>query len=263
MSAEDTSGDSWPHTTRLLPWILAFFIAVVWLTPFNDISLNANLPIEIRLDRMVLPFVVIVWLAGARGGRSVRAALRMTWIHVALAALLASAFLSVVTDAHYLNQTLEFELSFKTLPLLVSYASIFVIAASAVRRSEVRPVHDVHARPRRDRRRRDDHRVPHQAKHLLEPVAESSSPAASVSRPQPVGTGFDSLGRRVVLGPTETPLEALAMLSMALPIAVVRIIESRRWRPRIAYGLMTGLLVAAIFSTYRKSGFIAPVGRSC
>ena len=53
--------------------------------------------------------------------------------------LLACAFLSVVTDAHYLNQTLEFQLSFKKLPLLVSYVSIFVIASSAVRRSEVRP----------------------------------------------------------------------------------------------------------------------------
>ena len=49
------------------------------------------------------------------------------------------------------------------------------------------------------------------------------------------------------------------MLSMALPIAIVRILESRRLRERLTFGVMTALLVAAIFTTYRKSGFIAPV----
>ena len=135
----DPPGDSWPHTTRLLPWMLAFFIAIVWLTPFNDIALNANLPVEMRLDRIVLPFVVIVWLLALAAGDRFAPRLRLTWIHVAVGVLLACAFLSVVTDARYLNHTLEFQLSIKKLPLLVAYVSVFVIASTAVRRSEVRP----------------------------------------------------------------------------------------------------------------------------
>ena len=119
--------------------MLAFFIAIVWLTPFNDISLNANLPVELRLDRIVLPFVVIVWLLALAAGERFAPRLRLTWIHVAIGIFLACAFLSVVTDAHYLNQTLEFQLSFKKLPLILSFASIFLIASSAVRRGEVRP----------------------------------------------------------------------------------------------------------------------------
>ena len=115
------------------------FIAILWLTPFNDISLDANLPIELRLDRMVLPFLAIAWILALVSARRGAPRMRVTWIHVALGALLAVAFLSVVTDAPYLNQTLQFTLSLKKLPLILAYASLFVITASAVRSSEVRP----------------------------------------------------------------------------------------------------------------------------
>ena len=131
--------DSWPHTRRPLPWMIAFFLAVIWLTPFDNIQLKASLPVELRLDRLVLPFLVIVWLLALAAGGRKAPRLKMTWIHVALAGLLATAFLSVVTDAQYLNHTLELQLSLKKLPLIVSYVMLFVIVASGVRRSEVRP----------------------------------------------------------------------------------------------------------------------------
>ena len=72
--------------------MLAFFIAIVWLTPFNDISLNANLPIELRLDRIVLPFVVIVWLLALAAGERFAPRLRLTWIHVAIGYSLRARF---------------------------------------------------------------------------------------------------------------------------------------------------------------------------
>ena len=63
--------DDWPNTTRLLPWLLAGFVAIIWLVPFNSIELNASLPIDLTLDRLVLPFVVVAWiLALAAGGRA-------------------------------------------------------------------------------------------------------------------------------------------------------------------------------------------------
>jgi hypothetical protein len=237
--------------------MLAFFIAVVWLTPFNDISVNASLPVELRLDRIVLPFLVIVWLLAFVAGRRFAPRFRLTWIHVAIGVLLACAFLSVVTDAHYLNQTFEFQLSFKKLPLLVSYVSIFVIASSAVRRREVRPfltytlVLAVMVAVGMIIEYRTQYNVFWTLSQKLLPRGFTITPIANGA--------FDTLGRRVVLGPAEVPLEAVGMLSMALPIAVVRILESRRWRPRLTYSLVTGLIVAAIFSTYRKSGLVAPV----
>ncbi len=249
--------DSWPHTKRLLPWMLAGFVAIVWLTPFNDITLNASLPIQLDLDRLVLPLVVIVWLLAFLAGERFAPRMKLTWIHVGIGVLVAVAFLSVVTDAPYLNHTLEFTFSLKKLPLLASYVSIFVIAASAVRRSEVRPFMTytlalaVIVAVAMIVEYRTTYNVfwSLSAKVLPGGFGLNTSSGDSV---------VDAIGRRIVRGPAEVPLEAVGMLTMALPIAIVRLIESRG-RRRLAYFVVTGLLGAAIISTYRKSGFIAPI----
>ena len=49
------------------------------------------------------------------------------------------------------------------------------------------------------------------------------------------------------------------MLSMALPIALVALMRSERWRDRILYGLAACALVAATFATLRKSAILAPI----
>jgi hypothetical protein len=257
-SAHTPARDSWPHTTRLLPWTLAVLIAVVWLTPFNDISLNASLPIEIRLDRMVLPFVVIAWLLALSAGGRFKPRMKLSFIHVVIGLLLAAAFLSVVTDARYLNQTLAFSLSLKKLPLLVSYVAVFVIASSAVRRSEVRPfmTYTLGLAVIVAAGMVVEYRT---TQNVFWMLSAKLLPGGFTLNASSGDSAIDYIGRRIVRGPAEVPLEAVAMLSMALPIAVVRIMESPHWRSRLKYGAMTGLIVAAIFSTYRKSGFIAPV----
>ena len=59
-----------PRTTRVLPWMVAFFIAILWLVPFEQIQLNASLPITLPLDRLVLPFLIGNVDPRARGRRS-------------------------------------------------------------------------------------------------------------------------------------------------------------------------------------------------
>ena len=122
-------GGDWPRTTRVLPWMVAGFIAMLWLVPFNSIELSFSTPIDMHLDRLVLPFIVGTWLlAMAAGGRGAPR-IRLTWIHAGVALFVAMAFLSVVIDARYLNQTLELILSLKKLMLLVTYAMVFVVVA--------------------------------------------------------------------------------------------------------------------------------------
>lgn len=254
----DGTADSWPHTTRALPWMFAAFIALIWLTPFNNIALTASLPIELRLDRIVLPFVVIVWLLAlaARGRYAPR--LRMTWIHAALGALLLCAFLSVVTDARYLNQTFELALSLKKLPLMLAYISVFVIASSAIRRSEVRPLLSytlglaiVVAIGMIIEYRTKQNLFWHWSQKLL-PSIFTVNGALN-------GNVLDATGRGLVRGPAEVPLEAVAMLTFAVPIALVRLLQAPRWRARIMYSVAVCLLVAAMFATYRKSAIVAPI----
>jgi hypothetical protein len=250
--------DPWPHTTRLLPWMFAGFIGVMWLTPFNNIELDMWFPVELRLDRLLLPFLALVWLLALAAGGRVAPRLHMTWIHVALGAFLACAFLSVVTDARYLNQSLEFDLSLKKLPLLLSYVSLFVIAASAVRRNEVRAfmTYTLGLSVIVALGMIWEYRM---KQNLFWDWSDKLLPGIFSIRGALPGGAFDHLGRPLVRGPAEVPLEAVAMLTMAMPIALVRILHTQRWRERILYGIAVCALVAATFATYRKSGIIAPV----
>ncbi len=241
----------------LLPWTLAGFIALIWLVPFNTLALNVSLPIDLSLDRIVLPVVAIFWVLALVARGTVAPRLRLTWIHTALGVFLIIALLSVVLDARYLNQTLELDLSLKKLPLLVSYVSLFVITASAVRREEVPAflsftlllavvcalgmIYEYRSE-----------------QNLFWNLSDTLLPGPFTLSGQLDPGALDGIGRRIVRGPTETPLEAVAMLTLALPIALVRLIDAGSWRTRIMYALAACLLVAAVFATYRKSALVAP-----
>jgi hypothetical protein len=251
--------DDWPHTTRALPWMIAGFIAMLWLTPFDKVELAIATPIDMKLDRLVLPFVLVVWaMAFAAGGR-LSPRLRITPIHVALAAFLACAFLSVVLDARYLNRTLELDLALKKLPLLISYLSLFVIVASAIRRTEVRAFMTyslvlavICAIGVIWEYRFKQNLFSIWTERLLPPGFRYDSTAATVDT-------VDSLGRRGITGPADVGLEAVSMLAMALPMAVVGLLGTSRRRARILHAIAVCLLVAATFATVRKSAMLAPI----
>jgi hypothetical protein len=249
--------DDWPRTTRLVPWTIAIFIAVLWLVPFNAIQLNASLPIDLKFDRLILPIVAGAWLLAVLAGGRTAPRIRLTWIHAALAAFVACALLSVVLSARYLNQTGELDLSVKQLPLLIAYVSLFVIVASGVRRSEVSAF----------------------LKYTIVLAVVcgvgviweyrfKSNPFYNFSNALLPGTftvadanatALDEIGRRVVRGPAEVGLEAVTMLSLALAIALVGFLDAKRWGPRVAYALAGCIVIAATFATFRKSALLAPV----
>ena len=254
---EPEGDDDWPHTARLLPWMLAGFVAIIWLVPFSSIELRASMPIDLTLDRLVLPFVVLAWILALAGGGRAAPRFRFTWIHAAIGLFVACAFLSVVLDAGYLSQTLELDLAFKKLPLLVSFVSLFLIAASALRRSEIPAFLNytlilavICAVG-----------MIFEYRFMQNPFYEWSDkilPGFFVVDADDAAA-VDGIGRRLVHGPAQAPLEAVAMLAMAFPIALVRLMQSKEWRWRILYGLAACALIAATFATYRKSALLAPV----
>ena len=244
-------------TTRLLPWMLAAFIAMLFLVPFDQVKVNAQLPIDLSFDRLVLPFIVGTWAVALIVGGRVAPRLRVTWIHVAIGAFVVCAFVSVILGAHELTNTLELDRAFKQLPLLVAYVSLFVVVASTVRRTEVRAF------------------LTYTlvlagvcALGMLFEYRFKQNPFYDLS--DTLLPGFfsvdyfdagavDDIGRLKVSGPTAVPLEAVATLAMALPIAIVGLIHAPRWRSRLLYALAAGLLMAATLATYRKSGLLAPI----
>ena len=249
--------DDWPRTTRVLPWMLAGFIAMLWLVPFDAISLTASLPIDLHFDRLVLPWIVLVWaLSIALGGRHAPR-LKLTSIHVGVGAFVALAFVSVVLNARYLNQTLEFDLAVKKLSLLVSYAMVFVLVASIIRRSEVRAfmLYTLGLAVICALGTIWEYRF---QTNLFYSWSDKLLPG--IFRVQVIdAAGVDDIGRRVTRGPATLGLECAAMLSMALPIAMVGVMHAVRWRQRILYGLAASLILAAAISTYRKTAFMAPI----
>jgi hypothetical protein len=247
----------WPRTTRVLPWGVALLIGMFWLTPFDKIQLAFSTPVNITLDRMLLPLVAVIWLIARKAGPGAAPRVRITRVHLAVFVFVAIAFLSVVLDARYLNQTGELKLAFKKLPLLLSYISIFVIVASSVRPSE----------------------VPAFMKYTLvlavicgiEIIIEYRlktnlfvSWSEKVFRgPFKVvldndGSAFDSLGRRWIAGPAGSGVEVVTMMSMVLPIAVFGVLGAKDRKRKMLYGLALAILFAAMFATQRKSSLLAP-----
>lgn len=248
----------WPHTSRLLPWSIAGLIAMIWLTPFNRLQLGGGgTPINITLDRVVIPIVVLIWLIAFAAGPGAAPRMKLTRVHVAICAYLACAFLSVVLDAHYLNHTGELAISVKKVPLLVSYTSIFVIVASSIRKSEVQAfmtftlalavivgleaIYEYHT---------------HQNLFLtlLGHFGPFKLSAADATNPSLI----DSQGRFWLQGPTDYGAELVGILAMALPIAVLRFLRARTLRSRVLYGVPIALLPYAMLATERKTALVAP-----
>lgn len=248
--------DDWPHTSRVLPWMIAGFMALLWLVPFNSIALGISLPIDLKLDRLLLPVIVLVWVVALAAGGPSAPRWRLTPIHAGIAVFVAAAGLSVVLNAGELNQTLVLGLSIKKLSLLAAYVALFVVVASAVRPREVRAfltfmlALSLICAVGMIWEYRFHFNVFYEGTLGLLP---------GFFEVPTVWGGVDDLGRLSVIGPTELGLEAVAILSMALPIALVRLLLAKRWRDRVVYGLAVCLLGGAMLATFRKSALVAPL----
>jgi hypothetical protein len=245
--------DDWPHTTRVMPWALAGFVAMLFLVPFDAISLPVHLPLDSKLDRPYLIALVMLWfcsLAVVTG--AARPRVKVTRVHIAALAFLAVCLLSIVANGPALVNLDELQLTIKKIALLVSYLIFFVIVASGVRPRE----------------------VPRFAVFMIglslitalgaileyrlriNPFYSWTAHVLPVEFP---GDMFsrDSLGRLTVYGPTSQPLELATILGMMVPWAFVGALESKG-RKRVLYALAIGLLLAGAMSTVRKTSVMAP-----
>ena len=250
------AGD-WPRTTRVVPWLIAVFLAVVWLVPFNLIQLSISLPIDLKFDRLFLPFVVLAWALCMAAGGTDAPRFRVTPIHVTIAGFITAACVSLALNAPQLNHLLELDTGVKKLVLIVSYAMLFVVIASSVRRTEVHAfltytvaLATLCALGTVVEYRFEFNVFYEGADALLPGIFQVGTAEAAA---------IDGIGRRLVRGPGEVPLEVVAMLSMALPIALSRLLTDHRWRDRIVYGFAAAMIMAAAVATNRKSAFVVPI----
>src|SRR5947209_4322476 len=64
-------GGMWPHTNRVLPWIVAAFLVMLFLVPFDSLVAPFSIGVDSKLDRVVLVGIIVVWIiVAAAGGRN-------------------------------------------------------------------------------------------------------------------------------------------------------------------------------------------------
>jgi hypothetical protein len=254
LDEEPARPDDWPHTTRVMPWLLAGFVVMLFTIPFDSITLPINLPLDSKLDRIYLIPLALMWICSvAIVTGPARPRIRLTRVHIAGLAFFAVCCLSLVLNREALINLGELELGLKKLALLATYLLFFAIAASTIRPREVpRFVTMMIVLA-----------VIAAVGGILEyrlkinPFYQWTGKILPVAMPPDIFTR-DSIGRISVYGPAGQPLELATILGMMLPFALLRAIETPEKRRRMLYMLAAGLLVAGAMATVRKTSFIAP-----
>lgn len=246
--------DDWPHTKRVLPWMLAGFMMMLFLVPFDAIDLPINLPLNSSLDRPVLVALATLWLLTlAIVSGSARPRLKLTRVHFAVFAFFGLCCLGIALNGHALASMDEVSLVVKKLALLASYIVFFIVVASVIRPREV---------PRYAALMVGlgvlvaistivEYRLHYNVFYSL------WGRVLTITVPPEFDTP-DSIGRLTVYGPTGHPLELAALLAMVLPFAVVGLIDAATRRQRVLYTLAIGLLLAGGVATSRKTSLVAP-----
>lgn len=255
---EDTvpDGDNWPRTSRLMPWHLAIFMAMVFLVPFDSAALKVSLPFDLKLDRIALLGMAGAWLAALAAGGPAAPRLRRSPVNVALGLFLGVAVTSVALNLEVLANVGELDLALRQLVLLVTLVAFFFIAASIVRPGEVASfslllvgLAVVTAIGTIWEYRTGTN----QFFELLEKVPGLTTDIRESS------VYFDSTGRRNITGPTNHGLAVTTMLALTLPIAVVGILRARGQWQRIGYAIAVALILTGGIASVRKTAAIVPV----
>ena len=254
---EPPGADDWPNTTRVLPWLLAGFLVMIFLIPFDSISLPIPIPMDGKFDRPLLIGLALIWIATlvvVRGPARPRVAL--TRVHVAALVFFAVCSLGAVVNATALLNLSEFELVIKKLSLLGSYLLFFFIVASVVRPGEVPRfvklgigLAMVAALGTVIEYRMGSNYFYEMSAKLLPGTVEAPADVASL----------DGIGRITVYGSTAHPLELATMLGMMVPFALVGILDASERRNKLLYGTALAVLMAGALATQRKTSVIAPL----
>lgn len=244
----------WPETSRLLPWALFGFIAMLWVIPFDSIILPIPTPVDATLDRVFLVGLLGLWLVSDSSKPRDRS-VRRSPVHWAFAVFILVALVSVLLRDVTLVRVGGLDLSVKQLARLASYGLFFALAASIIRPGEL-------------------------AKLTKAMLALACFTAFAVIieyrfgtnifhdwigplfpgyvRPEGIGT-YDAIGRKLLYGPSVQPLAVAVMFSLALPFAFAWLLQAKERRQRILYGAAVLILIGGAVATQKKTSMVGPL----
>lgn len=252
--------DVWPRTNRVLPWLMAGLLAMIYLVPFDSITLPIHLPVDSDLDRFALGFAFLVWLCVALAGRS-RPSFRRSTVNAALLLLVTVSVLSIAFNLRPLVWDGEIKIALKNFSLLGSFVVFFYICATSIKSGEVRGYaklivvlacltafgtlieYDT-------------------GTNLFFSIASDIFGSAHVSRSGIslyAAASASVSSRPSVTGPAVHGLADATLMSAAIPVALTFAASAHRRREAAIWLLAVGLLLGGNVATGRKTGLLVPL----
>lgn len=261
-SLMDESGvaDAWPRTRRPLPWLIAGFLAMIFLVPFEAIHLKVKLPVSSDLDRFFIALLLATWaIVGLTGRGDGTRRLRARGWAAGMIAFVFVAVASIAFNVDRITNLGEWDVAQKRLAVLIGLVAVFAIVSLTLRVAELRPfavliaVLALITAGGTICEQKTGYNVFYSvATTVFSPLA-TVDPAPTDINPDP-----SMPGRPLITGPTRHALSVATILGMALPFAVVLAAISPTLRRRLLWGVAACVIVAGALVTQRKSGVIVP-----
>jgi hypothetical protein len=240
-----------------MPWLLAGFLVMVFVLPFDGIVFKVHLPFDAKPDRLALASMVVVLMFKAATGAR-RRARRLTALERTVLIFVGVAVFSLILNIDRIYQLNQFNFAEKRLSTLLAYIAFFFIVVRTVRPTEMGAyarlilvltcatalgtLYEAHS---------GNNLFYVWSAKLLRPIA------SVLTSPTQIHPKFGE--RPTVVGPTDHGLALTSMLTIALPFAVLPLLEAKKMGTRLAYIVVIGLILAAELATARKTALVAPI----
>jgi hypothetical protein len=255
-----TRRDAFPHTRRPLPWLLAGFVALLFLVPVDSTEVKMHLPVGSQIDRFAVVVLVLAWICFGGDQRAFLRTRRSKLYVGAACVFLALAVASLLLDAGRIINLGDFTLAEKQFALLGSALVVAWFALTALRFEDLRGfftyligLATLTAIGMLVERHMGFNAFYNWSGSILRPIAKVA-PSPTNIHPEP---GTD--GRVQVFGPTLNGLAAATMLVMVMPFALARLLDARSRRSWCLNAAAVALIVAGGAATDKKTAVLVPV----
>lgn len=249
--------DLWPRTNRWLPWLIALFLAMLWLVPIDSITARFSFPVDPKLDRIFLSVIALVWLAGIFAGGRAAPRWRPGPLDGLVILFAGIALLSIVVNALVLARLVELDPAIRKIGLLMSYVTFFFIVATSLRPRELSRFAVLFTVLACVTAVGTLWEYETQYNPFFTWWSAVLPGAAFEINPENLGNEFVG---NPVLGPARHGLALAGMFGMALSFAIVGLAQSPSLRRKVLYGIAFALILGGVFATSRKTGSFAAAG---
>lgn len=252
--------DAFPRTTRPLPWMLAGFLAMLFLVPVDSTDVRIHLPVNSHIDRFALVLMVLGWIVFGGDQRTFASPRRSKLFAGAAVVFAAVAVASLLFDAPRIVNLGQLSLAEKRFATLFSFLTLGWFALTAVRREDLRGFASyliglacITSFGVLIERRTGYNAFYSISSVILKPIATVGA------APTDIHPTLGSDGRLDIVGPTIHGLAVTAMLTTVMPFALVRMFDADTRKLKLQYALATLLILAGAMSTDKKTAAVVPV----